>query len=58
MHKNTKYLVFGLTLPLLTAIVWVIWVLLLPSIREHFLHTVSTKVERNILNNKKRKARK
>jgi hypothetical protein len=58
MHKNTKYLVFGLTLPLLTAIVWVIWVLLLPSIREHFLHTVSTKVERNILNNKKRKGRK
>lgn len=52
MHKNLKYLV----MPILTVVVWLIWVLLLPSIREHFLHTVSTKVERNILKNKKRRA--
>lgn len=53
MSKNLKYLVIAM--PILTVVVWLIWVLLLPSIREHFLHTVSTKVEQNILKNKKRR---
>lgn len=57
MSKNSKYIAFALFLPLLTAVVWVIWVLLLPSIREHFLHSVSSQVERNILKNKKRKTK-
>ncbi|UUG69291.1 membrane protein [Arthrobacter phage ScienceWizSam] len=57
MSKNTKYVAFALFLPVLTAVVWVIWVLLLPSIRDHFLRSVSKKVERKILKNKKRKTK-
>jgi hypothetical protein len=57
MNKKSTYLVLGLAMPLLTVLVWVIWVLLLPSIRAHFLHSVSTKVERNILKNKKRRTK-
>ncbi|QXO13205.1 membrane protein [Arthrobacter phage DevitoJr] len=57
MSKNTKYVAFALFLPVLTAVVWVIWVLLLPSIRDHFLRSVSHKVERKILKNKKRKTK-
>lgn len=53
--KNFKYLAFALALPLLTAVVWVVWVLLLPSFRTHFLNAVSKKVERRI--QKKRKTK-
>jgi Na+/proline symporter len=53
--KTFKYLAFALAMPILTALVWVIWVLLLPALREHFLHTVSNKVERKL--NKKRKTK-
>jgi hypothetical protein len=54
MNKNVKHL--AIALPLLTLVVWVVWVILRPSIREHFLSTVSEKVERNILKDKKRKS--
>ncbi|ASM62324.1 hypothetical protein SEA_NIGHTMARE_48 [Arthrobacter phage Nightmare] len=57
MSKNTKYVAFALFLPVLTAVVWVVWALLLPSIKDHFLRSVSKKVERNILKNKKRKTK-
>lgn len=53
--KNFKYVAFALALPLLTAIVWLVWVLLLPSVRIHFLNAVSKKVERRI--KKKRKTK-
>jgi hypothetical protein len=59
MNKNVKHLaiVSVILLPVITVLVWVIWALLLPSFRDHFLHTVSTKVEKNILKNQKRRSK-
>lgn len=55
--KSSKHLAifFAIAMPILTLLVWVIWVLLLPSFRGHFLSTVSRKVERKL--NKKRKTK-
>jgi len=59
MNKNVKHLtiMFAILMPVITALVWVIWVLLLPAFRDHFLHTVSEKVEKNILKNQKRRSK-
>ncbi len=53
--KTSKHLAifFAIAMPILTILVWVIWVLLLPAFRDHFLNSVSRKVERKL--NKKRK---
>ena len=55
--KSSRYIAifFAIALPILTVVVWVIWVLLLPAFRDHFLNTVSRKVERKL--NKKRKTK-
>lgn len=55
--KSSKHLaiLLAIALPILTVVVWVIWVLLLPAFRDQFLNTVSRKVERKL--NKKRKTR-
>lgn len=55
--KSSKHLAifFAIALPILTIMVWIIWVLLLPAFRDHFLNTVSRKVERKL--NKKRKTK-
>lgn len=54
---NKHYILLAILFPVLTAVVWVIWVLLLPGFREHFLNVVSSRVERSILKNKKRKTK-
>jgi hypothetical protein len=53
--KTFKYLAL-IIVPILTIVVWVIWFLLLPQFRGHFLKTVSSVVERNFTT-KKRKSK-
>lgn len=52
--KSVKTLALILV-PILTIVVWVVWVLLLPQFRGKFLSAASSLVERN-LTSKKRKS--
>jgi len=59
MNKNVKHLtiIFAILMPIITVFVWLIWALLLPAFRDHFLSKVSEKVEKNILKNQKRRTK-
>lgn len=46
MNKNFKYLAFAIALPLLTLIVWLVWTFMIPAMKNHFLNSVSRRVEK------------
>jgi len=57
MNKNLKYVAFALALPVLTVVVWLIWVFIIPAIKDRFLYVVSSHTEKLIYGEPKRKTK-
>lgn len=56
MHKNFKYVAL-IMLPLLTIMVWLIWVFLIPAFKKDFLERAGRFVDKTILTEKKRRTK-
>jgi hypothetical protein len=56
MNKNTiAYIAIALALPVLTVVVWLIWVFVLPAFKNHFLNIVSSRVEKILYGEQKKR---
>lgn len=59
MKKNTLVITaLAVTLPVLTVVVWLIWLFVLPTVKQRFLNFVSNHVEKTLYGEQKAKAAK